>query len=74
MVCFYISELGADGGALDQRKEISLDALCRHSLPHVGEGAIRDCQLIDLIEEDDAVLFNAGDGLALDVNRGVCAF
>src|SRR5581483_5942356 len=50
--------LGVDGGALDQRQEVALHALARHV---AGHAAVARADLVDLVEEDDAVLLDGAD-------------
>ena len=56
--------LGADGAALDQRQEVPLHALARHVRAH-GLGAAAD--LVDLVDEDDAVLLRVRDRAGLEL-------
>ena len=55
VVGLHRSVLGVDGGALDQRQQVALHAFARH----VGAAqAFAAGDLVDLVEEDDAVLLD----------------
>ena len=55
--------LGGDRRALDQRQEIALHAFARD----VGAAAaLAGADLVDLVEEDDAVALDLGDRVAHD--------
>ena len=52
--------LGRDRGAFDQRQQIALHAFARH----VGaDAAVARADLVDLVEEDDAVVLDDFDRL-----------
>ena len=58
VVGLHRAVLGRDGGALDQRQQVALHALARH----VGaDAALARGDLVDLVEEDDAVLLDRLD-------------
>src|SRR6056297_1601789 len=67
--------LGGDGGALDERQQVALHPLAGDiAAARVGFGA----DLVDLVEKDDAVLFDgvergAGDGLIIQELVGLLA-
>ena len=55
MVGLHAAVLGGDRGAFDQRQEIALHAFARH----VGaDAAVARANLVDLVEEDDAVVLD----------------
>ena len=55
--------LGVDGGALDEGQEVALHALARH----VGAAAVlARADLVDFVEEDDAVVLDLPDRLGDD--------
>ena len=55
--------LGRDRGALDQRQQVALHALARD----VGADAVARANLVDLVEEDDAVVLDRLDGVLGDL-------
>ena len=55
--------LGGDGRALDQRQEIALHALARDVRADAGAVRAR-ADLVDLVEEHDAVVLDGADRLA----------
>ena len=60
VVRLHRAVLRRDGGALDQRQEVALHALARH----VGAAAaLAAGDLVDLVEEDDAVVLDLPDRL-----------
>ena len=70
MVGLHRPVFGGDRGALDQRQQVALDALARdRAAAHVG-----DRDLVDLVEEDDAVRLGVLQGGAVDVvgDRASC--
>src|SRR3546814_5516487 len=56
--------LGADGAALDQRQQIALHAFARDIRAAGVLAALAD--LVDLVDEDDAVFFGVADRLGAD--------
>ena len=58
MVGLHRAVLGRDGGAFDQRQQIALHALARHVAAHA---ALARANLVELVEEDDAVLLHRLD-------------
>src|SRR5579859_1718983 len=64
VVGLYRAVLGGDGGSLDERQEIALDALAADVAAAAEFGARTD--LVDLVEEDDAIVLDGLDGLAKD--------
>src|SRR5258705_13066409 len=63
MVGLHWPVFGADGGALDERQEIALNALAAHiGADALGAGA----DLVDLVEKDDAVILDVLDRLLHD--------
>ena len=63
MVGLHRPVFGRDRGALDQRQQVALDALAAdRAAAHVG-----DRDLVDLVEEDDAVGLGVGERDAVDV-------
>src|SRR5262249_48992091 len=60
VVGLHLAVLGGDGGALDQRQQVALYALAAD----VGAvAALASADLVDLVEEDDAVILDRGDRL-----------
>ena len=59
MVGLHRAVLGRDGGALDQRQQVALHALARHV---AADPAIARGNLVDLVEEHDAVVLHRLDG------------
>ena len=60
VIGFHLAVLGGNGGALDQRQEIALHALAAD----VGAiTAFARADLVDLVEEDDAVVLDRSDRL-----------
>ena len=58
--------LGVDGAALDQRQQVALNPFTGN----VRAGALAAlADLVDLVEEDDAVILDGGDGLLLQLFR-----
>ena len=55
--------LGVDGGAFDDRQQVALHALPRHVRAVAG---LRAADLVDLVEEDDALVLDALDRLLGD--------
>src|SRR3546814_15051126 len=56
--------LGADGAALDQRQQIALHAFARDIRAAGVLAALAD--LVDLVDEDDAVFFGVAERLGAD--------
>src|SRR3546814_4799639 len=54
---------GRDGGALDQRQQVALDAFAADR----AASHVRDRDLVDLVEEDDAVFLGVGQNDADDL-------
>src|SRR3546814_8302867 len=54
---------GGDRGAFDQRQEVALDALAADR----AAAHVRDGDLVDLVEEDDAIGFRVLERGAVDV-------
>ncbi len=63
VIGFDRAVLGDDGGAFDDRQEIALDALAGDIGAVLGFGA---ADFVDFVEEDDAALLDALDGVAID--------
>ena len=57
------SVLGRDGGALDQRQQVALNALAADR----AAAHIADRYLVDLVQKDDAVLLGGAHRVAVDV-------
>src|SRR5690606_29867539 len=55
---------GGDRRALDERQEVALHALARDARAHA---AVARGDLVDLVDEDDTVVFRRAYGLALDL-------
>ena len=53
-----------DGGALDQRQQVALHALARHVGP---DRLLTGGDLVDFVEEDDAVLLDIGERFRFEV-------
>ena len=60
VVGLHRAVLGRDRGALDQRQQIALHALARHV---AADAAVARGDLVDLVEEDDAVVLDRVDRL-----------
>jgi len=56
--------LGSDGRALDQRQQVALHALARDVR---ADRLLATCHLVDLVDEDDAVLLGVGERLDLEL-------
>ena len=64
MIGLHRTVLGVDRAALDQRQEVALHALARH----VGaRGLLAAGDLVDLVDEHDAVLLGVLDGADLEL-------
>src|SRR5215831_11914724 len=59
VVCLYAAVLGRYRGAFYQRQEIALHALARYV---AADTAFSRANLVDLVEEHDAVVFHSLDG------------
>ena len=64
MIGLHRAVLGVDGAALDQRQEIALHAFARHVGAH---GFLAAGDLVDFVDEDDAVLLGILDGADLQL-------
>ena len=64
VIGFDHAVLGADGAAFDQRQQVALDALAGN----IGaRGLLASRDLVDLIDEDDAVLLGIPERLHLEI-------
>jgi hypothetical protein len=62
VVGFDRAVLGGDGGAFDEGEEVALDAFAG-DVAAAGGGFAAAGDLVDFVEEDDAVGFGVGDGV-----------
>ena len=61
MVCLHVAVLGGDGGAFNERQQVTLHTLCAR----VGAIAVHVDDLVDLVDENDAVLLRVFDRLEM---------